>query len=167
MFRQLNDLRLVSDDIILGLVQERVLDQDCKKGFLLDGFPRTIAQAEGLAAAKIDLDLIIEIRVDDEEIVQRMSGRWVHPPSGRTYHSVYNPPRKVGLDDLTGEPLTQRDDDQEATVRKRLSVYQKQTKPLVNWYTKYADANVGASFTQINGVGDVNDIKLKIFSLLS
>ncbi len=158
---------LVSDDIILGLVRERVQDQDCKKGFLLDGFPRTIAQAEGLAAAKIDLDLIIEIRVDDEEIVQRMSGRWVHPPSGRTYHSVYNPPRKVGLDDLTGEPLTQRDDDQEATVRKRLSVYQKQTKPLVNWYTKYADANVGASFTQINGVGDVNDIKLKIFSLLS
>ena len=151
----------------MQLLQEKVLDQDCKKGFLLDGFPRTITQAEGLAAAKIDLDLIIEIRVDDEEIVRRMSGRWVHSPSGRTYHSVYNPPRKVGLDDLTGEPLTQRDDDQEGTVRKRLLVYQQQTKPLVNWYKKYTDANVGASFAQINGVGDVNDIKLKIFSLLS
>ena len=157
---------LVSDDIILGLVQERVLNDDCEKGFLLDGFPRTIAQAEGLVAAEIELDLIIEISVDDEEIVRRMSGRWVHASSGRTYHAIYNPPKKVGLDDATGEPLTQRDDDQEATVRKRLSVYKEQTKPLVNWYKKYTEGRPETLYEQINGVGDVDDIKLKIFSLL-
>ena len=157
---------LVSDDIILGLVQERVSNDDCEKGFLLDGFPRTIAQAEGLVAAEIELDLIIEIGVDDEEIVRRMSGRWVHASSGRTYHAIYNPPKKVGLDDATGEPLTQRDDDQEATVRKRLSVYKEQTKPLVNWYKKYTEGRPETLYEQINGVGDVDDIKLKIFSLL-
>ncbi len=157
---------LVSDDIILGLVNERVSGKDCQKGFLFDGFPRTIAQAEGLLAANIKLDLIIEIMVDDEEIVKRMSGRWVHSQSGRTYHSVFNPPKQVGIDDITGEALVQRDDDKEATVRKRLSVYKEQTKPLVSWFEDYSLNEPGVCFERVDGVGDVDHIRLKILSLL-
>ena len=156
---------LVSDDIILGLVNERVAEKDCEKGFLFDGFPRTIVQAEGLLATKIKLDLVIEIKVNDEEIVKRMSGRWVHPSSGRTYHSVYNPPKEVGIDDITGEVLVQRDDDKEATVRKRLSVYKEQTAPLVSWFEDYSLKEPGVSFERIDGVGNVDSIKLKILSL--
>jgi len=157
---------LVSDDIILGLVNERVSEKDCQKGFLFDGFPRTIAQAEGLLGTNIKLDLIIEIMVDDEEIVKRMSGRWVHSQSGRTYHSIFNPPQTVGIDDITGGPLVQRDDDKEATVRKRLSVYKEQTEPLVSWFEDYSFNEPSVCFERVDGVGDVEHIRLKILSLL-
>ena len=157
---------LVSDDIILGLVKERVSQDDCKAGFLLDGFPRTIAQAEGLVSSRIELDLVIELIVDDEEIVKRMSGRWIHASSGRTYHSLYNPPKKEGIDDMTGEILSQRDDDKEVTVRKRLSVYKEQTKPLVDWFERYSLRQAGLSFEKIGGVGNVDSIRAKIFNIL-
>ena len=126
---------LVSDDIILGLIKERIKQDDCVNGFLLDGFPRTIAQAEGLAAMGVPIDTVIEISVDDEEIVKRMAGRRVHVQSGRTYHVLFNPPKQEGVDDATGEALIQRDDDKEETVRKRLNVYHEQTKPLVDFYS--------------------------------
>jgi len=158
---------LVSDDIILGLVKERVSSVDCREGFLLDGFPRTIAQAEGLIAANIGLDLIIELVVDEEEIVKRMSGRRVHQSSGRTYHVLFNPPKKDGFDDLTGDPLVQRDDDKETTVRKRLSVYEEQTQPLVNWFKKYTSEKSEVTFEEVDGVGDVRDIRRKILTILN
>ena len=126
---------LVSDDIILGLIKERIAQPDCANGFLLDGFPRTIAQAEGLEAMGVKIDNVIEINVADEEIVKRIAGRRVHLQSGRTYHVEYNPPKVEGIDDVTGEALIQRDDDKEETVRKRLSVYHEQTKPLVGYYS--------------------------------
>ena len=154
---------LVSDEIILGLIKERIAQDDCKNGFLLDGFPRTIAQAEGLANMGVELDHVIEIAVDDEEIIKRMSGRRVHMASGRTYHVVFNPPKQEGLDDVTGEPLIQRDDDQEETVRKRLSVYHEQTKPLVGFY---AAPNQNAKFASIAGVGSVSDITNKLLAIL-
>ncbi|WKJ89839.1 adenylate kinase [Methylomonas montana] len=154
---------LVSDEIILGLIKERIAQDDCKNGFLLDGFPRTIAQAEGLANMGVELDHVIEIAVDDEEIIKRMSGRRVHMVSGRTYHVVFNPPKQEGLDDVTGEPLIQRDDDQEETVRKRLSVYHEQTKPLVGFY---AAPNQNAKFASIAGVGSVSDITNKLLAIL-
>lgn len=157
---------LVSDEIILGLIQERIAQPDCAQGFLLDGFPRTIAQAEGLKAMGVDLDYVVEIAVEDEEIVRRMSGRRVHPASGRTYHVVFNPPKTEGLDDVAGEPLVQRDDDQEATVRKRLSVYHEQTKPLVDYYS--AEAQQGkVKFATIAGVGSVAEITAKVFAALA
>ena len=155
---------LVSDEIILGLIKERIAQDDCKNGFLLDGFPRTIAQAEGLANMGVELDHVIEIAVDDEEIIKRMSGRRVHMASGRTYHVVFNPPKQEGLDDVTGEPLIQRDDDQEETVRKRLSVYHEQTKPLVGFYSA---ADQKAKFASIAGVGSVQDITAKVFAVLA
>jgi adenylate kinase len=155
---------LVSDDIILGLIKERIAQADCKNGYLLDGFPRTIAQAEGLATMGVELDYVIEIAVDDEEIIKRMSGRRVHLDSGRTYHVVFNPPKQEGLDDATGEALIQRDDDKEETVRKRLSVYHEQTKPLVGFYS--AD-NQSSKFASIAGVGSVSDITAKVLAVLA
>jgi adenylate kinase len=154
---------LVSDEIILGLIKERIAQDDCQNGFLLDGFPRTIAQAEGLAKMGVELDHVIEIAVDDEEIIKRMSGRRVHMASGRTYHVIFNPPKQEGLDDATGEALIQRDDDQEETVRKRLSVYHDQTKPLVGFYSA-PDQN--AKFASIAGVGSVSDITTKLLAIL-
>lgn len=157
---------LVSDQIILGLIQERIAQPDCAHGFLLDGFPRTIAQAEGLKAMGVQLDYVVEIVVEDEEIVRRMSGRRVHSGSGRTYHVQFNPPRVEGLDNVTGEPLIQRDDDQEATVRKRLSVYHEQTKPLVDYYS--CEAQQGkVKFASITGVGSVAEITAKVFAALA
>ncbi len=156
---------LVSDDIILGLIKERIAQDDCKNGFLFDGFPRTLAQAEGLEEMGITIDHVIEIVVDDEEIVKRMSGRRVHPASGRTYHVAFNPPKVDGQDDITGEPLIQRDDDKEETVRKRLRVYHEQTKPLVSYYRQKAEQGA-VRFSSIDGVGSVETIRDKIFSLL-
>lgn len=155
---------LVSDDIILGLIRERIQADDCRTGFLLDGFPRTIAQADGLEALGIVIDQVVEFVVDDEEIVQRMSGRRVHPASGRTYHVVFNPPREVGKDDVTGEPLIQRDDDSEATVRKRLAVYHEQTKPLVGYYRDKAEQGA-VRFSSINGIGAVEDITARLLAV--
>ncbi|MCK4493581.1 MAG: adenylate kinase [Methylococcales bacterium] len=155
---------LVSDDIILGLIKERITENDCKKGFLLDGFPRTIAQAEGLIKLGVVIDEVIEIAVNDEEIIKRMAGRRVHLNSGRTYHVKFNPPKKEGFDDKTGEALIQRDDDKEETVRKRLEVYHLQTKPLVDFYA--ADSQT-ANFNSITGVGSVSDITQKVFSALT
>ncbi|MGR8935265.1 MAG: adenylate kinase [Gammaproteobacteria bacterium] len=157
---------LVSDEIILGLIQERITQSDCAQGFLLDGFPRTIAQAEGLKAMGVALDYAIEIAVEDEETVRRMSGRRVHPNSGRTYHILFNPPRVEGLDDVTGEPLIQRDDDREETVRKRLAVYHEQTKPLVEYYTREAQQGK-VKFASISGVGPVAEITAKVFAVLA
>ncbi len=154
---------LVSDDIILGLIQERIAQPDCQNGFLLDGFPRTLAQAEGLAAMGIVIDTVVEIKVDDEEIVKRMAGRRVHLPSGRSYHTEYNPPKVDNIDDMTGEALVQRDDDKEETVRKRLEVYHQQTKPLVDYYSVAGRTKL---FASIAGVGHVNEITEKLFELL-
>ncbi|NOS75193.1 MAG: adenylate kinase [Methyloglobulus sp.] len=154
---------LVSDDIILGLIKERIKQDDCANGFLLDGFPRTIAQAEGLDAMDVAIDTVIEIVVDDEQIVKRMAGRRVHLQSGRTYHTEFNPPKIENTDDVTGEALIQRDDDKEETVRKRLSVYHDQTKPLVGYY---AAPNHKATFYSIAGVGGVDEITQKIFAIL-
>ncbi len=154
---------LVSDDIILGLIKERIKQGDCRNGFLLDGFPRTIAQAEGLVSMGVDIDTVIEIAVDDEEIVKRMAGRRVHSQSGRTYHVEFNPPKQEGIDDLTGETLIQRDDDKEETVRRRLDVYHQQTKPLVDFYSA---PNQKATFFSIAGVGSVEEITGKIFKIL-
>jgi adenylate kinase len=149
---------LVSDDIILGLVGERVREADCARGFLFDGFPRTIPQAEGLVAAGIAVDCVVEIAVDDDEIVRRMSGRRIHQASGRSYHVEFNPPRTPGVDDVTGEPLIQRDDDHEETVRKRLAVYHEQTKPLITYYSWRAEHDSGLTYVRVDGVGDVNMI---------
>ncbi len=154
---------LVSDEIILGLIKERIAQADCAKGFLLDGFPRTMTQAEGLIAMKVDVDHVIEIAVDDAEIIKRMSGRRVHLASGRTYHVEFNKPKQEGVDDLTGDPLVQRGDDKEETVKKRLAVYHVQTKPLVNFYS---DENQQVIFNSISGVGKVNEITEKIFAIL-
>jgi len=154
---------LVSDDIILGLIKERIAQPDCANGFLLDGFPRTIAQAEGLSAMGVKIDTVIEIVVADEEIVKRMAGRRVHPQSGRTYHVEFNPPKVDGIDDVTGETLIQRDDDKEETVRKRLSVYHEQTQPLVDYYSA---PQRQVKFSSIAGVGAVDEITDKVFAIL-
>ncbi|HHC72083.1 MAG TPA: adenylate kinase [Thiotrichales bacterium] len=159
---------LVSDDIILGLVKERINEPDCQKGFLFDGFPRTIPQAEALKQMGIRIDHVVEIDVPDEEIVKRMSGRRVHPGSGRTYHVIYNPPKEEGRDDVTGEPLVQRDDDKEETVRKRLKVYHEQTEPLVKFYREWAESGDQAApkYHRIEGIGSVEEIRDKIFTAL-
>ncbi len=154
---------LVSDDIILGLIKERIAQPDCANGFLLDGFPRTIAQAEGLKEMGVDIDTVIEIVVEDEEIVKRMAGRRVHSQSGRTYHIEFNPPKIEGIDDVTGEALIQRDDDKEETVRKRLSVYHEQTKPLVGYYSAPGQQ---VKFSSITGKGTVDEITEKVFAIL-
>ncbi|ALG67392.1 adenylate kinase [Beggiatoa leptomitoformis] len=159
---------LVSDDIIIGLVRDRLAEADCANGFLFDGFPRTIPQADAMKAAGIKLDYVVEIAVDDEEIVGRMSGRRVHVNSGRTYHVIFNPPKVAGKDDVTGEELIQREDDKEETVRKRLEVYHSQTKPLVNYYSSWA--NEGGSnapkYVCIAGVGKVEEIRDAVFAAM-
>jgi len=157
---------LVSDDLILGLIKERLAQDDCSKGFLLDGFPRTIPQATGLANMGVEVDHVVEIAVDDEEIVRRMAGRRVHLDSGRTYHLIYNPPKQEGLDDVTGEPLTQRADDHENIVRDRLTTYHSQTAPLVDFYSK-ATESTAVKFNTIEGVGSVEDITTKMFAALN
>ncbi len=156
---------LVSDDIIIGLVKERITQPDCAKGFLFDGFPRTIPQAEALVAAGVDLDHVVEIAVDDEEIVGRMSGRRVHEASGRVYHVVNNPPKREGVDDVSGEPLMQRVDDKEETVRKRLQVYHDQTKPLVAFYSTMK-GDKAPKYHCIHGVGTVENIRDQVFAAL-
>ncbi len=159
---------LVSDDIILGVVKERIAKPDCANGFLFDGFPRTIGQAEAVKDEGIKLDFVVEIQVEDEEIVQRMSGRRVHPGSGRVYHVEHNPPKVQGKDDETGEDLVQREDDQEGTVRKRLEVYHEQTRPLVDYYRTLADSGEPAAprYVAVNGLGDVEDVRDRILSAL-
>ena len=148
---------LVGDDIIIRLVEERIAAPDCAKGFLFDGFPRTIVQADAMKAAGVNLDAVLEIDVPDEAIIERMSGRRVHAASGRTYHLTFNPPRVAGKDDVTGEDLVQRADDEEATVRNRLAVYQRQTRPLIDYYSQWAESgNVGAPrYRKISGSGSV------------
>jgi len=158
--------QLVSDQIMLGLIKERIVFDDCKNGFLLDGFPRTIAQADGLAEMGINIDHVIELTVDDEEIVRRLSGRRIHLSSGRTYHIEFNPPLRDNLDDETGEPLVQRKDDSEETVRKRLAVYHEQTKPLVGYYRKKAQERL-LIYSAIKGVGKVEEITAKVLAALS
>jgi adenylate kinase len=159
---------LVPDDVIIGLVKERIKEADCAKGFLFDGFPRTIPQADAMKAAGVAIDAVVEIDVPDEEIVKRMSGRRAHLASGRTYHVIYNPPKVEGKDDVTGEALVQRDDDKEEVVRKRLDVYHAQTEPLVNYYKQWAaTGEAGApQHVFIEGVGKVDEIRDKIFSAL-
>jgi adenylate kinase len=157
---------LVSDDIILGLVDERIKDPDCANGYLFDGFPRTLAQADALKDKGVKIDAVVEIDVDDNEIIKRMSGRRVHLASGRTYHVVFNPPKEEGKDDETGEPLIQRDDDKEETVRERLSVYHDQTEPLIEYYSKWAaSGDAGApKYVKIDGIGKVEQIRDAIFA---
>ena len=160
---------LVSDDIIIGLVEERLKQPDCQRGYLFDGFPRTIPQAEAMRAAGVKLDFVLEIDVPDEEIVARMSGRWVHLASGRTYHVKFNPPKAPGKDDATGEALIQRDDDKAETVRKRLEVYHAQTEPLVAYYSKWAGEGDPSAprYKKISGTGGVEEIRDHAFSALA
>ncbi len=158
---------LVSDEIIIGIVKDRLQEDDCKAGYLLDGFPRTLPQADAMKANNIDIDYVVEIAVDDAEIIKRMSGRRVHLSSGRTYHLVYNPPKQDGLDDVTGEELIQREDDQEETVKKRLDIYHEQTEPLVEYYSSWAKQDGDSpQYVKINGIGKVDEIKEAIFSSL-
>ncbi|MBT3197591.1 MAG: adenylate kinase [Gammaproteobacteria bacterium] len=149
---------LVSDEIIMGMVKERITDDDCANGYLFDGFPRTIPQAEALKEAGVPIDAVVEIDVPDEEIIKRMSGRRVHLESGRTYHVIFNPPKVEGKDDETGEDLIQRDDDQEETVKARLKIYHDQTEPLISFYS-----NESCNYVKVNGVGGVDEIKSQIF----
>ena len=160
--------QLVSDDIIIGLVKERLKEPDCGKGYLFDGFPRTIPQAEAMKAAGVAIDFVLEIDVPDGEIILRMSGRHVHPASGRTYHVKFNPPRAEGRDDITGEPLVQRDDDREETVRKRLEVYRVQTRPLVDYYGKWAKSGdkQAPKYRKISGIGKVEEIRDRAINAL-
>jgi len=157
---------LVSDDIIIGLVKERLTQPDCAKGYLFDGFPRTIPQAEAMRDAKVAIDYVLEIDVPAEEIILRMSGRRAHLASGRTYHVKFNPPKAEGKDDVTGEPLVQRDDDREETVRKRLEVYQAQTRPLVDFYSRWSGAGA-PKYRKISGLGSVKDIQSKVIAALA
>ena len=159
---------LVSDDIIIGLVKERIAQPDCANGFLFDGFPRTIAQADAMKNASVKIDVVLEIDVPDSAIVERMSGRRAHLPSGRTYHVKFNPPKVAGIDDVSGEPLIQRDDDKEETVKKRLQVYQSQTRPLVNYYSQWATSGQPGAprYACINGTGSVNEITARVSAAL-
>lgn len=157
---------LVSDEIIIALVKERITAPDSSNGFLFDGFPRTIPQAQALVDAEVDLDVVLEINVADEEIIKRLSGRRVHPPSGRVYHVVFNPPKREGFDDETGDRLVQRDDDKEETVRHRLKVYREQTFPLVAFYQQRSKVS-GVRYERVEGVGSVDDIKRAVLAALS
>lgn len=165
--------KLVSDDIIVSIMKERLSKPDCAKGFLLDGFPRTIPQAQALEQAHIHIDHILEIQVDDAEVIKRLSGRRTHAASGRVYHIHFNPPKTPDLDDVTQEPLVQREDDRESTVKKRLQVYKEQTQPLVEYYQKRIAAQRQSGdqhiprYTQIVGVGDVNEVTKQIWNVLS
>ncbi len=160
---------LVSDDIIIGLVRDRLQQPDCSKGYLFDGFPRTIPQADALKQADVTLDFVVEIVVPDENIIERMSGRRVHPASGRSYHIRFNPPKTPDVDDVTGEALVQRDDDREETVRHRLSVYQDQTRPLVDYYSSWSNSGdaKAPAFRQISGVGSLDEIRQRIVQALA
>jgi adenylate kinase len=160
---------LVSDDIIMGMIKERTRDADCKTGYLFDGFPRTLPQADALNAAGIAVDAVVEIDVDDAEIIKRMAGRRVHLASGRTYHVLYNPPKVADHDDETGEGLIQREDDKEDTVRKRLDIYHQQTEPLVNYYSSWASSGKADApkYHKIAGIGSVEDIRDSIFRALT
>jgi adenylate kinase len=159
---------LVSDDIIIGLVKERLAQPDCTKGFLFDGFPRTIPQADAMKSAGVKLDLVLEIDVPDDAIIERMSGRRTHAASGRTYHVKFNPPKVAGQDDVTGEPLVQRDDDKEETVRKRLQVYQNQTRPLVDYYARWSATGDASAprCARISGTGSVEEITARVMGAL-
>ena len=160
---------LVSDGLIINLVRERIAQADCAHGFLFDGFPRTIPQADAMRAAGVRIDYVLEIDVPFEAIIERMSGRRSHSASGRTYHVKYNPPKNAGLDDATGEPLTQREDDKEATVAKRLDVYSAQTRPLVDYYSEWAKAapNEAPKYRTISGTGSVEEITERAFRALA
>ena len=159
---------LVSDDIIIGLVKERIKAPDCTRGFLFDGFPRTIPQAEAMKAAQVPIEHVVELTVSDATIIERMSGRRVHPPSGRSYHLRFNPPKSDLQDDLTGEALVQRDDDREDTVKKRLAVYHRQTEPLVSYYEKWAATGDARAprYHRIEGLGKVEEVRERIFAAL-
>jgi adenylate kinase len=158
--------KLVTDDIIIGLVKDRIKEEDCKNGFLLDGFPRTLPQADAVTNAGIAIDAVIEIDVPDEEIVKRMSGRRAHLASGRTYHLVYNPPKVDGKDDVTGEDLVQRDDDKEEVVLDRLKVYHEQTKPLIGYYKEQAKKIESLTYITVDGTADIADVEANIVSKL-
>jgi adenylate kinase len=161
--------QLVSDDIIIGLVKERLREPDCSKGYLFDGFPRTIPQADAMKQANVALDYVLEIDVPDEQIVERMSGRRVHPGSGRTYHVRFNPPKADGKDDVSGEPLVQRDDDREETVRKRLEVYHTQTRPLVDYYARWAQLGEASAprYRRISGMGTLEEVRKRALDALT
>jgi len=160
--------QLVSDDIIIGLVKERLKQPDCKRGYLFDGFPRTIPQAEAMRSSGIDLDYVLEIEVGEDDLLERLSGRRVHPASGRNYHVKFNPPKVPGKDDVTGEPLVQREDDREETVRNRIEVYKKQTRPLVEYYSKWAAQGDPRAprYVKVSGVWPVEQIRDRIFAAL-
>jgi adenylate kinase len=157
---------LVSDDVILELIRERIQLSDCNNGFLLDGFPRTIAQADGLADMAIGLDYVLEINVDDAEIIKRLSGRRVHPESGRIYHIEFNAPKQDGVDDETGEALIQRKDDQVDVIKQRLEIYHQLTEPLINYYSEKANNDASLMFVSVEGVGSVDEITAKIQKVL-
>jgi adenylate kinase len=159
---------LVPDEVIIGLVKERIQEPDCEKGFLFDGFPRTIPQADAMKEAGVPIDAVVDINVPDEEIIKRMSGRRAHLASGRTYHIIFNPPKEEDKDDVTGEPLVQRDDDKEETVRKRLDVYHAQTEPLIDYYKNWEGSGEAAAptYIRIEGVGQVDEIKNSIYVAL-
>ncbi|MBS9404835.1 adenylate kinase [Halomonas sp. TRM85114] len=164
----MNSGGLVSDEVIIALVKERISQPDCENGFLFDGFPRTIPQAEAMKDADVKIDHVLEIAVADEEIVNRLAGRRVHPGSGRVYHVEHQPPKEEGKDDVTGEPLIQRDDDRESTVRNRLAVYHEQTAPLVNYYQQWAkdDPQTAPSYHRIEGIGSIDDITAQVIEAL-
>jgi adenylate kinase len=165
----MNQGLLVPDDVVIELVKQRVQNADCARGFIMDGFPRTLAQADALRAVQIDIDFVVEIEVGDNEILRRMSGRRVHPASGRTYHVEFNPPKVAGQDDVTGEPLIQRPDDNEETVKRRIATYHAETKPLVNYYLQWAESRDPRApvYVNIYGRGSVEHIRDKIFAALS
>jgi len=159
--------QLVTDEIIIGMVKERITEEDCANGFLLDGFPRTVPQADAVAEAGISIDAIVEIDVPDEEIITRMSGRRCHLPSGRTYHTVYNPPKEADKDDETGEDLVQRDDDKPDVVKDRLDVYHKQTAPLINYYTEVAQKDSSLKYIKVDGTKPIDEVEKSITSKLN
>lgn len=164
--RYMSTGELVPDELIIALVKERIEEADCAHGFLFDGFPRTIPQAEALIEAGVSIDHVLEIDVDDEEIVSRLSGRRMHEPSGRVYHVEHNPPKNEGVDDVTGEPLVQRDDDREDTVRRRLDVYHEQTRPLVEFYSSFAEREPALSYERVAGVGELAAIRERVYAAL-
>lgn len=158
--------KLVPDELMIAIVQDRIAKKDCHYGFILDGFPRTMPQAQALISHGIIIDHVIEVCVSDEEIIRRMSGRLTHQPSGRVYHKEFNPPRMPGIDDYTGEVLVQREDDKEQTVRKRLAIYHEQTKPLLDFYHEIAQQGTGLKFTQISGMGTVKEVNQRIINAM-
>ncbi|MCX7945876.1 MAG: adenylate kinase [Hydrogenophilus sp.] len=166
--RAMDSGQLVADEIILALVRERLQAPDCAAGYLLDGFPRTLAQAEALRREGVVIDAVVVFEVPDEEIVERMSGRWIHPGSGRSYHVKYNPPKKAGVDDVTGEPLVQRDDDREEVVRARLAAYHEQTKPLIAYYLAWAATGDRRAprVAQVSGVGPIEEVRRRLLAAL-